>query len=98
MMMCRVLTGQSSQQFRKVSRSIRISGHSTSVRLEAAFWEALEEMAKMEGLSTSGLISQLYAEALEIYGGMSNLASVLRTVCLLYREERSQRVAGSHLS
>jgi len=88
-MMCRVLTAQSPQRFRKVSRSVRISGHSTSVRLEAAFWQVLEDIARMEGLSTSKLISELHDEALELDGGMSNLASMLRTVCLIYQEERS---------
>jgi predicted DNA-binding ribbon-helix-helix protein len=97
-MMCRVLTGQSPQRFRKVSRSVRISGHSTSVRLEAAFWQVLEDIARMEGLSTSKLISQLYSEALELHGGMSNLASMLRTVCLLYQEERGQHAVVPRLA
>lgn len=95
-MMCRVLTTQSSQRFRKVSRSVRISGHSTSVRLEAAFWQVLEDIARMEGLSTSKLISTLYDEALELHGNMSNLASMLRTVCLIYQEERSATQAAAH--
>lgn len=95
-MMCRVLTTQSSQRFRKVSRSVRISGHSTSVRLEAAFWQVLEDIARMEGLSTSKLISTLYDEALELHGNMSNLASMLRTVCLIYQEERSTTQAAAH--
>lgn len=96
-MMCKVLTAQSPQRFAKVSRSMRISGHSTSVRLEAAFWQVLEDIAKMEGLSTSKLISELYCEAISLPGGMTNLASMLRTVCLLYREERNSGV-GSHRS
>ena len=91
--MCKVLTAQSSQRFAKISRSVRISGHSTSVRLEAAFWQVLEDIAKLEGLSTSKLISELYYEALELPGGMSNLASMLRTVCLLYQEERNTEMA-----
>lgn len=96
-MMCRVLTAQSPQRFLKVSRSVRISGHSTSVRLEAAFWQVLEDIAKMEGLSTSKLISALYNEALELHGDMSNLASMLRTVCLIYQEERRAEVAVPHI-
>ncbi|MDB5524520.1 MAG: hypothetical protein JWM58_2283 [Rhizobium sp.] len=92
-MMCRVLTAQSPQRFLKVSRSVRIAGHSTSVRLEAAFWQVLEDIAKTEGLSTPKLISELYHEALELHGGMSNLASMLRTVCLLYQEERNAELA-----
>lgn len=93
-MMCKVLTMQSPHRFAKVSRSVRIAGHSTSVRLEAAFWQVLESIAKMEGLSTSQLISELYDEALELPGGMSNLTSMLRTVCLLYQEEC---IASRHL-
>lgn len=92
-MMCRVLTAQSSQRFMKVSRSVRIAGHSTSVRLEAAFWQVLEDIARIEGLSTSKLISELYHEALELHGDMSNLASMLRTVCLLYQEEHKAQIA-----
>ncbi|MCV9963184.1 ribbon-helix-helix domain-containing protein [Pararhizobium sp. BT-229] len=90
--MCKVLTVQSPERFAKVSRSVRISGHSTSVRLEAAFWQVLEDIAKMEGLSTSKLISELSCEALGRLGGMSNLASMLRTVCLLYQEERNTQI------
>ncbi|WP_349254310.1 ribbon-helix-helix domain-containing protein [Rhizobium sp. CB3171] len=97
-MMCRVLKAQSPQRFLKVSRSVRISGHSTSVRLEAAFWQVLEDIAKMEGLSTSKLISVLYNEALELHGDMSNLASMLRTVCLIYREERRTEIAVPHIT
>jgi predicted DNA-binding ribbon-helix-helix protein len=97
-MMCRVLTAQSPQRFRKVSRSVRISGHSTSVRLEAAFWQVLEDIARMEGLSTSKLISELYYEALELHGSMSNLASMLRTVCLIYQEERGGMSAAPRIA
>jgi predicted DNA-binding ribbon-helix-helix protein len=89
---------QSPQRFRHVSRSVRISGHSTSVRLEAAFWQVLEDIAQREGLSTSRLISQLYSEALERHGGMANLASMLRTVCLIYQEERGAQVAAPRSS
>ena len=87
-MMCRVLAQESPDRFVKVNRSVRIAGHSTSIRLESAFWKALEDIAATEGLSTSKLISQLYHEALERHGGMSNLASILRTVCLLYQQEQ----------
>lgn len=94
-MMCRVLTTQSQDRFAKINRSIRISGHSTSVRLESAFWDVLEDIATREGLSTPKLISVLYHEALDKHGGLANLASMLRTVCVIYQEERN---AGAALS
>jgi len=90
-MMCRVLTTQSQDRFAKINRSIRISGHSTSVRLESAFWDVLEDIASREGLSTPKLISVLYHEALDKHGGLANLASMLRTVCVIYQEERNAR-------
>lgn len=90
-MMCRVLTHQGQERFMKISRSVRIGGHSTSIRLESAFWTTLEDMAAVEGLSTSKLISELYHEALEQHGDMSSLASMLRTVCLLYQQEHRDR-------
>jgi predicted DNA-binding ribbon-helix-helix protein len=88
-----MLTTQGHDRFVKVSRSVRIAGHSTSVRLESAFWKVLEDIAAVEGLSTAKLISELYYEALEKHGNMANLASMLRTVCLIYQEERSTQAA-----
>ncbi|MFB2550482.1 ribbon-helix-helix domain-containing protein [Ensifer soli] len=76
----------------KINRSVRIAGHSTSIRLERAFWEVLEDIASREGLSTPKLIAALYDEALEQHGGMPNLASLLRTVCLLYRDGTPQQL------
>ena len=87
-MMCKVLATQNPRRFRKISRSMRIAGHSTTVRLEDAFWGVLDKMAEGEGLSTSKLVSALHEEALELHEAMPNLASMLRTVCLLYQEER----------
>lgn len=90
--MCKLLTEESPERFLKVSRSVRILGHPTSVRLEAAFWEALEEIARMENLTPAQLISVLYSEALEFHSDVSNLASVLRSVCLIYQEQRVKQL------
>ena len=85
--MCKLLTNGKAQDFRPVSRSIRLGGHSTSLRLEASFWRALDNLARDEGVSTPKLIETLHAEASELLYGADgagmNLASVLRTACLL---------------
>ncbi len=85
--MCKLLTRSNAQDFRPVSRSIRLGGHSTSLRLEASFWRALDALARDEGVSTPKLIESLHAEASELLHGPEdasmNLASVLRTACLL---------------
>jgi len=82
--MCRVFAGQNPEGYRQINRSIRIAGHSTSIQLEATFWELLDEIAENQGLTTPKFISKLYDEALEINGEIPNFASMLRTTCALY--------------
>ena len=85
--MCKFLTNRHAEEFRPVSRSIRIHGHSTSLRLEACFWRALDDFARDEGLTTPKLIETLHAEASNMLHAADdaalNLASILRTACLL---------------
>ncbi|MEO5755892.1 MAG: ribbon-helix-helix domain-containing protein [Mesorhizobium sp.] len=82
--MCRVFAGQDPEGYRQINRSIRIDGHSTSIQLEATFWELLDEIAENQNLTTPKFISKLYDEAIEINGAIPNFASMLRTTCALY--------------
>lgn len=82
--MCKVLAEQDPGGYRPVNRSIRIGGHSTSIQLEGAFWELLDEIAMVQGLSTPKFLSTLHDEALEANGDVPNFASMLRTTCALY--------------
>ena len=82
--MCRVFAGQDPEGYRRINRSIRIDGHSTSIQLESAFWTLLDEIADSQGLTTPQFISKLYDEAIEINGQIPNFASMLRTTCALY--------------
>ncbi|MDX3929526.1 MAG: ribbon-helix-helix domain-containing protein [Shinella sp.] len=82
--MCEVYAGQDPQRYRPVNRSVRIGGHSTSIQIEAAFWDLIDEIAEGQGMSTSRFLSTLYDEALEINGSVINFASMLRTGCLIY--------------
>ncbi|MBT5574329.1 ribbon-helix-helix domain-containing protein [Alphaproteobacteria bacterium] len=40
-------------------RSITIKGHSTSISLEAIFWEALSEIANTQEKSIASLVSEI---------------------------------------
>ncbi len=82
--MCHVFAGQHPARYAQISRSVRIAGHCTSLRLEAAFWEVIDEIAAGEGVSTPKFLSLLYDEAQELQGDVGNFASMLRTTCLLY--------------
>lgn len=66
------------------TRSIRIGGHGTSIRLESVFWTIIEEIAAKEGNSVAKFITTLHDEVLMHHGDVSNLASLLRCSCLLY--------------
>jgi len=61
-------------------RSIRIHGHSTTIRLEQAFWVVLEQLASSEGMTVAELITAVHDHCPQV--DTRNLASCLRVVCL----------------
>src|SRR5215471_8544313 len=69
----------------KQTRSLRIGGHCTSIRLEKSFWETLEEIAAREEMSLAKLLTSLHNEVLDRHGEVKNFASLLRCACLVYR-------------
>jgi predicted DNA-binding ribbon-helix-helix protein len=66
------------------SRSLRIHGCVTKIRLENLFWDILAEIAASDGYTTNSLIAKLYDELLEYRGEIENFASFLRVSCLRY--------------
>ena len=82
--MCQIFTGQPRSSYRQVTRSIRLHGHSTSVRLEAKFWEVVEEIAAAQSMTTAQFLARIHDEVEEIHGEVENFASLLRCACLLY--------------
>ncbi len=58
-------------------RSVRISGHETSVTLEDAFWDALRDIAQERSLSVNALISMIDEGAAQ-----GNLSSAVRLFVL----------------
>ncbi len=89
--MCRIFAGQEPASYEGQTRSIRLNGHSTSIRLEAAFWSMLEEVAASQGMSVARFASTLHDEVLELHGEVSNFASLLRCTCLVYATELRAR-------
>jgi predicted DNA-binding ribbon-helix-helix protein len=59
-------------------RSLRLSGHRTSVALEPEFWAALERLAAARGCALGGLIEAVDAAR----GPARPLASALRVLAL----------------
>lgn len=90
--MCQVYAGQRPESYEPVTRRLRLSGHSTSIRLERSFWRILDNMAAREGMTTPAFISRLHDEVQEIRGGTRNFTSLLRCACLI--EMQQARDAG----
>lgn len=66
----------------KKLRNVYVAGKRTSMRLEAAFWEGLEEIAQRESLTVGELCNRL-AERVEAVDA-SNLSSAVRVYVLEY--------------
>ena len=60
--MCHLFASQSPDSYAFETRSIRLNGQSTSIRLELAFWEILEDIAAAEGMSVPRFLSTLHQE------------------------------------
>ena len=70
------------------SRTIRIHGVLTSIRLENMAWDILAEMAEAEGRTTNALIALFHDEILAHRGEVPNFASFLRVTCMRYMRKR----------
>jgi predicted DNA-binding ribbon-helix-helix protein len=72
-----------------VKRSVRISGHKTSVCLEDAFWTALKEIAAHRDISVEKLAFKVDQQREH-----SNLSSTIRLFVLdYYRQQAAVRTA-----
>lgn len=85
--MCQVFANQDATIYQTVTRSVRLNGFSTSIRLEALFWSILDQIAAQEGMTTPRFISTLYDEVQELRGSVGNFTSLLRVTCASYIEK-----------
>ena len=95
--MCRMFAQQPPENYAYQTRSIRIGGHCTSVRLENVFWDMLEEIAANEGSSVAKFVTTLYDEVLVHHGDVHNVASLLRCSCMLYLTKGAMPRGGEYL-
>ena len=82
--MCQIFAGQDPASYESETRSLRLNGQSTSIRLEASYWEMLDGIAEVEGFTTPGFLSKLHSEVLELHGEAKNFTSLLRCACLQF--------------
>ena len=82
--MCRLFIGANSQLWESQTRSIRMDGMVTSVRLETMFWTVLEGVAAKDDMNVPQLLHQLYNESIDEGHDLGNFTSFLRVCCLRY--------------
>ena len=82
--MCEIFISADPSSYESRTRSVRLHGVVTSIRLEHLYWEVLEEIARRDGMSVTHLIEKLYDELVAARGGVGNFTSFLRVSALRY--------------
>lgn len=92
--MCDVYSSTSPQRYQCTTRSIRLQGYVTSIRLENEFWGILDTLAAEQNMSAPQFISQLYDEVVEDRGEVGNHTSMLRVACAVYLRNQADCVVA----
>ena len=82
--MCQIFIDADAALWASHTRSFRMDGMVTSVRLEEMFWRALESIGDRDNLSVPQLLHKLYNESLDAGHDIGNFTSFLRVCCLRY--------------
>ena len=82
--MCEYFVKADPIAYEQRSRTVRIHGVLTSIRLENMMWDTLAEVAEEEGCTTNALIALFHDEILAHRGEVPNFASFLRVTCMRY--------------
>ncbi|MFR0672414.1 ribbon-helix-helix domain-containing protein [Enterobacterales bacterium AW_CKDN230030176-1A_HGKHYDSX7] len=69
-------------QARPISRSVRLNGFATCLRLERVYWRILERIAAANDCSVSAVLSYLDREVHLRHGGVKNFSGLVRVVCV----------------
>lgn len=96
--MCHLFASQNPESYVYETRSIRLNGQSTSIRLEKMFWKILEQISAFEGMSVPCFISALHREVLLMWGPVPNFTSHLRCICLVALEKRATELPPASLA
>lgn len=82
--MCKLFIQADPGLWESQTKSLRIAGMVTSVRLENFFWMTLEEVGRRDGMTVIQLIAKLYHESIDAGHDLGNFTSFLRVCCGRY--------------
>jgi predicted DNA-binding ribbon-helix-helix protein len=81
------------------SRSVRLNGLATCLRLEHVYWNILTAIASANKCSINAVLSYIDREVHLRYGGVKNFSGLIRVVCVahLLKGERIPAVQAQSL-
>jgi predicted DNA-binding ribbon-helix-helix protein len=82
--LCKIFISADPSSYESRTRSVRLHGVVTSLRLENLHWSVLEEIAGRDGMTVAQLIEKLYDELVADRGAVGNFSSFLRVCALRY--------------
>lgn len=82
--MCEVFISADPDSYASRTRSVRLHGVVTSIRLENLYWAVLSEIGERDGMTVVQLIEKLYDELVAARGEVGNFSSFLRVSALRY--------------
>ena len=93
--MCEYFVNADPILYESRTRTVRIRGVSTSIRMENFIWDTLSRMAQEEGVTTNALIVQFHDEILRHRGDVANFTSFLRVTCLRFLSRKCDQLEQS---
>jgi predicted DNA-binding ribbon-helix-helix protein len=88
--MCEVYVKADPILYESRTRSVRLHGVLTTIRLENIFWDVLGEIAARESKTTNQMIDTLHNELFALRGDSPNFTSFLRVCCLRHLRDVRQ--------
>lgn len=67
-----------------LSRSVRLNGFATCLRLEQVYWNVLEGMALVHQCTVNSLLSYIDREVCLRHGGVKNFTGLVRVICVVH--------------
>lgn len=93
--MCEYFVSADPIHYESRTRTVRIRGVSTSIRMENFIWDILAQMAAEEGVTTNALIVQFHDEILRHRGDVLNFTSFLRVTCLRFLSRKCEQLEAA---
>lgn len=67
-----------------LSRSVRLNGFATCLRLESIYWAVLERIAQANGCTVNSVLSHVDREVHLRHGGVKNFSGLVRVICVVF--------------